>query len=101
MRNHSDRYRLIQMDFVNAPYLLDFAGATFKKPDFTDDVMNDWHRNLRYRFGPNVSVAYEVWHALRKLGIYYLDFRPSNLNLTGLPGLLPPEPSTEDDDDWD
>jgi len=74
------------MDFVRPPYLLDFAGVLFHPPDFPQDTMDQWHAGIEEMFGPNSAIIYAVYHALAKHGIYYLDFRPSNVNLTGLPG---------------
>ena len=39
LRGHARNYNLIQMDFVSAPYLLDFAGVLFDPPDFPSDTM--------------------------------------------------------------
>lgn len=85
------------MDFVSAPYLLDFAGVKFDPPDFSEDTMASWHASLEEFFGPNVSVAYAVYHSLAQHGMYYLDFRPSNMKLDGLPGLQPFEPPAPDE----
>ena len=82
----------IQMDFVSAPYLLDFAGVRFEPPDFSEDTMAIWHAGLEELFGPNVWIVYAVFHSLEQHGMYYTDFRPSNIKLEGLPGLLPFEP---------
>ena len=85
---HAD-VKLLQMDFVSAPYLLDFAGAMFDPPDFPDDKMEHWHAEIESNFGPNAHIVYAVYNTLSQHGIYYVDFRPSNLNLAGLPGLKP------------
>lgn len=90
LRDYRRSPNIIRMDLVRPPYLLDFAGVSFDPPDFSSDVMASWHEELAERFGPNVSVAYSVYAALARHGIYYLDLRPSNLNLEGLPGLAPP-----------
>lgn len=89
LRSFNRQLRVIEMDFVIPPFLLDFAGVKFSPPDFSEDVMAHWHAKLEEFFGPNVSVAYDVYHSLAKHGIYYMDFRPSNMKLDGLPGLLP------------
>jgi hypothetical protein len=34
--------------------------------------------------GPTRMWCNAVYHSLAQRGIYYMDFRPSNLNLTGL-----------------
>jgi hypothetical protein len=97
LRDHRNDFNLICMDVVSAPFLLDFAGVLFNPPDYSEDTMDGWHRSIAERFGPNASVAYSVYHALAKHGMYYMDFRPSNLNLTGLPGLEPMDQSSDDD----
>ncbi len=91
--------KLIQMDFVNSPYLLDFAGVRLSPPDFSDETMASWHAGIEEAYGPNSSIAYGVYHFLSQHGMYYMDFRPSNMKLDGLPGLLP-MPSAEDDDEF-
>lgn len=82
---------LIQMDFVNAPYLLDFAGVLSKPPEilFGAEQLQYWHDRIHEFFGPNADIAYAVYNSLARHHLYYVDFRPSNLNLTGLPGLQP------------
>jgi hypothetical protein len=87
---YRSRIKLIQMDFVSAPYLLDFAGASLTPPDFPDDAMQLWHGGIDEVFGPNASVVYAIYNSLVQHGIYYMDFRPSNLKLDGLPGLILP-----------
>lgn len=96
-----DDLKLIQMDFVSAPYLLDFAGVSFSPPDFPEDTMNRWHASIRNFFGPNAPIAYAVYESLRRHGMYYMDFRPSNLKLDGLPGLLPFDSAESDISDED
>jgi hypothetical protein len=89
--------KVIRMDVVSAPYLLDFAGVTFSPPDFSEDTMQQWHTGIAEMFGPNAYVAYAVYHSLARRGIYYMDFRPSNLKLEGLPGLEPFAPPDSDE----
>lgn len=89
LRGYRARGRIIRMDTVSPPYLLDFAGVRFEPPDFNDDVIEDWHSRIEEVFGPNAPFVHEVYHALARHDIYYLDFRPSNLNLEGLRGRLP------------
>jgi hypothetical protein len=77
--------RLIRIDFVVPPFLVDFAGASFRPPDFPSDTMEQWHAGLTDMFGPNVHLVYAVYSALSRHGIWYTDFRPSNLKLEGHP----------------
>lgn len=100
LRNSRADLKLIEMDFVSAPYLLDFAGVRFSPPDFPPDTMDRWRAEIAGRFGPNAWVAYLVYEALAKRGLYYMDFRPTNLNVEGLPGAEPFKPSESEDDDW-
>jgi hypothetical protein len=87
LRAHRKVLRVIQMDFVNAPYLLDFAGVMYTPPEteWDEDAIANWHADIRFRFGPNAHIAYRVHHALTRHGLYYMDLRPSNLNLKGHP----------------
>lgn len=91
--------KILQMDFVRPPYLLDFAGARLQPPDFSPEVIEHWHADIAEKFGANTDIVYAVYHALIRHGIYYLDFRPSNLNLAGHPGLKSNEPDENDDVD--
>lgn len=50
------------------------------------------------RLGWGISgYVYAIYHALAQHDIYYMDFRPSNVNLQGLPGLQEYDPSTSDE----
>lgn len=97
LRGHNSKLRAIRMDFVSAPFLLDFAGATFTPPDFPDEVMAEWRERIDRQFGPNAWVAYAVYDVLARHGIYYTDFRPSNMNVEGLPGTDPPDQGDAED----
>jgi hypothetical protein len=78
---------LIQIDFVSPPYLLDFAGVRFSDPEFPSETVREIHEDIQLRFGRNAPIAYAVQHRLLQIGMYYLDLRPSNLNLQGLAGV--------------
>ncbi len=86
-RGKNDRLLTFHMDVVSAPYLLDFAGYHFSRPDFPPDTMAGWHNQIEEWFSPNTAIVYQVHDSLRKLGIWYMDFRVSNLKMDGLPGL--------------
>ena len=97
LRGFQDDPPLIQMDFVSPPFLLDFAGVTFSPPDFSNEVIAHWHQRIRAVFGANADVVYAVYASLARRGIYYTDIRPSNINLKGLPGLLPDDEAVDED----
>ncbi|MCC7350260.1 MAG: hypothetical protein IT446_06795 [Phycisphaerales bacterium] len=90
--------KLIRMNVVIAPYLLDFAGVHFHPPDFPSEAMESWHAGIHELYGPNDHIVYDVYNSLMRHGLYYMDFRPSNLNLTNHPDLLPHNPSSLDND---
>jgi hypothetical protein len=88
LRGYRTDLKLIRMDFVRAPYLLDFAGVRFIPPDFPADTMELWHAGIEENFAPHTNIVYAVYNTLSGHGLYYLDFRPSNLKLQGHPDLM-------------
>jgi hypothetical protein len=95
--SHSPELKLIQMDVVTTPFLLDFAGVLFRPPDFTDDAMQHWTAAIEGWYGPNAWFAHMVHHSLARHGMYYVDFRPTNMKLDGHPDLQPFDASAADD----
>jgi hypothetical protein len=95
---NDDTLLVIRMDVVSAPFLLDFAGVLFRPPDFPDDPTHGWQADVEAKFGPNAWIAHLVFDSLAKHGIYYVDFRPTNLKLEGYPGLEPWPTDHESDD---
>lgn len=98
--DNDDANRVIRMDFVNAPFLLDFAGVLFRPPDFPDDPTHGWHADIEDRFGPNAWMAHLVFNSLAKHGIYYVDFRPTNLKMEGHPDFVPWPPPGDSLDEF-
>lgn len=98
LHNADQSLMLIQMDFVSAPFLLDFAGVLLESPyrAFDAERLQHWHDSISGFFGPNAHIAYAIYNTLSQYGLYYVDFRPSNLNLSGLPGLEPYDPNVEE-----
>lgn len=93
LRGYRTDLRAIHMDLVTPPFLLDFAGATLDQPpDFPEGTVE---AGIEERFGTNAPFIYAVQRELERHGIYYTDFRASNLDLTGLPGL---QANAPDDD---
>ncbi len=97
MHRYDDGLQLVEMDIVSPPFLLDFAGVRFADPGFSADTLVDVHATIAERFGANAHVAYAVYNSLLRYGMYYLDLRPSNLNLSGLEGADPFPFGTVDD----
>src|SRR5258708_4428937 len=47
-----DRLLVVEMTIVKRPFVLDFAGAYLDKPpDFSDEVIADWHTDKLEQFG--------------------------------------------------
>jgi len=79
--NFDDDLRVLEMQMVSPPYLLDFASAWLDKPpDFSREVINEWHQRLRESFGERFP---DIMHVLETLaneaGVYMLDIHPHNV----------------------
>lgn len=71
---------------VVRPFLLDFGKAYVDRvpPYFHDEeIMAEWARSGRERFGKRWPKVLAVVRALRDLGIYHLDVSPSNIMFGG------------------
>jgi hypothetical protein len=98
MWDSRDDLRLIRMDYVTSPYLLDFAGVLFKPPDFDEEKMSNWYADIDSAYGSdNTWIPHGVYAKLMTLGMYYVDIRVSNLKLDGHPDYVPPKQPTYDD----
>ena len=73
--------QVIEMGIVQPPYLLDFGtSSTDMKPDFTPEVWEEWWARVEEQFENRFPEAEAVfYHLKRKLNIWHLDLRPSNL----------------------
>src|SRR5687767_15472098 len=88
LRGYRSDVNLIRMDFVSAPWLLDFAGVLFHPPDFSEDATASWHADVRLRFGSHDWMAWAVYHALAKHGIYYVRSEEHTSELQSLAYLV-------------
>jgi hypothetical protein len=59
--------------------------------------MQTWHAEIEEKFGPNAWLAHLVYNSLARHRIYYVDFRPTNMNRAGHPN-CEPFPTFEPDD---
>jgi hypothetical protein len=87
--NHDDELRVLEMTVVNPPYILDFASAWLDKPpDFSREVINEWHDRLRESFGPRFPDIMSVLETLaNEAGVFMLDIHPHNVKFE--PDVLP------------
>jgi hypothetical protein len=97
LRGSSSDVKVIRMDVVRPPFLLDFAGVLFSPPDFPEMTLAHWHQEIADRYGPNAPLVYSVYNALAAHDLYYVDFRHSNLNLKDHPDAIPVEPPHYED----
>jgi len=70
LRDNRADVKLLCLDFVCSPYLLDFAGVGLSPPDFTDDAMAQWMAGIDEMFGPNASIPHMVYHSLKQHSVY-------------------------------
>jgi hypothetical protein len=81
LRNYDDNLLIIEMTTVTPPYLLDFASAWLDTPpDFSREVINEWHQRLRESFGARFPDIMNVLETLANApGVYMLDIHPHNV----------------------
>jgi hypothetical protein len=74
----------IEMTVVERPFLLDFAATCLDEaPDFTEEVMQEWHDEKREQFGEHWDEVRLVLAVLRgHYGIHLLDVNPRNITFS-------------------
>ncbi len=74
------------MDIVREPpYILDFAKVRINfPPDFPDDVVAQYHKTGRSRFGDNWPRVCVLMDELERIGLYYLDPQRGNITFPGM-----------------
>lgn len=83
---YDDDLWIIEMTVVSRPFVLDFAGAFLDEaPDFSEEVMADWHAEKREQFGSQWPEVQAILRFLQGYGIHMVDVSPNNI------GLLPPK----------
>jgi hypothetical protein len=78
---HDDLFMVIEMTIVTPPFLLDFAGAYLDwPPDFSPEVMDQWHHDKAEQFGKRWKEVQNVLAMLTEQSdIYMLDVNPGNI----------------------
>lgn len=94
LEGFDDHLRVIEISFVQPPYLLDFGKACLDEPPryFQDEKQlaifrAQWQAEFGTRW-PDVNAV--LYTLQEKYGIYYLDPRPANINFG----------DHDEDDDW-
>lgn len=76
-----DELLVIEMTIVSRPFVLDFAGAYLDKPpDFSDEVMAEWHAEKYEQFGTRWAEAQTILRELEHYGVYMIDVNPGNIS---------------------
>ena len=75
---------VIEMTIVARPFLLDFAsGYLDDPPDWPEEVMAQWHEDLRERFDERYDDVLDVLAELEsQAGIHLFDVHADNLKFT-------------------
>ena len=61
--------------------MLDFAGAYLDwRPDFSEEVMAQWHAEKLEQFGKRWTDAQAVLWGLEKYGVFMADVNPGNIS---------------------
>jgi len=75
-----DELWVIEMSIVAPPFVLDFAGASLDvRPDFPDDVWEEWLADKQEQFGERWSRVESIMAVFRGMGIYLSDVKPGNI----------------------
>jgi hypothetical protein len=80
MLHFDDQRWIIAMTVVKRPFVLDFAGAYLDRaPDFSEEVMADWHAEKKEQFGARWGEAQAILRALETYGVFMIDVNPGNI----------------------
>jgi hypothetical protein len=78
---HDDASWIIEMTAVSRPFVLDFGGAYLDAPpDFSEEVLADWHAEKVEQFGPRWPEAQSILRELESFGIFVVDVNPGNIS---------------------
>ena len=81
MVDHDNDLLIIEMTIVSPPFLLDFASAYLDDPpDWPEDVVAQWHEDLRGRFEGRYDEVLGVLAELEgQAGVHLFDVHADNL----------------------
>jgi hypothetical protein len=77
----NDELRVVEMDIVQPPYILDFGKVYLNRPPphFSTETIAEWHEQQRETWGDHWPIVQRILAKLQRLGIYQLDPRPGNI----------------------
>ena len=77
-----DTLAIIEMEIVEPPFVLDFAGAYLDQlPDFPEDVMQDWLDAKEEQFEDDWPLVQSIMATLSSYGVHLADVKPGNITL--------------------
>lgn len=78
-----DNLLIVEMTFVNPPFLLDFGKAYLdSSPPYDEEQLAEWRARLKQSFRKeDLPRVHRILNMLRSHGIEYLDARPWNIRL--------------------
>ena len=81
MVDHDNDLLIIEMTIVSPPFLLDFASAYLDDPpDWPEDVVAQWHEDLRGRFEGRYDEVLVILAELEgQAGVHLFDVHADNL----------------------
>ena len=75
-----DNLQVVEIEIVQPPFVLDFAGATLDDPPgFPAEVLTAWEAEKREQFGDHWPRVQSVLLAFQRFGIYLADVKPGNI----------------------
>ena len=77
----------VEMTIVSPPFVLDFAGAYLdKRPDYPDDVMEEWQAEKLEQFGEERwKIVQNIMAHFARMRIYLADVKPGNITFAEEP----------------
>ena len=79
--NYNSYLLIIEMEFVDPPFVVDFASAGVDAPlnEYTADIIADWEESRQELFGENWPSVQKLIAAFEAYGIYLADVKPGNI----------------------
>jgi hypothetical protein len=83
---YDDDLWTIETEFVVAPFVVDFSGATLNRPstvfqEFTGTDWEAWTQERKAMFGDDWGRVLTVLGEFEQLGIHLGDFKPGNITI--------------------
>lgn len=77
---YGDELMVVEMEIVQPPYVLDFAGAYLdERPPFSDEQWAEWQAEKRELFEDHWPQVLSVMAGFRRYGIYLNDVKYGNI----------------------